>query len=100
MMSAYSVSSTLPNPKTDIENDDFFGSRNEESEVVALGSVSVGTYNMVTYWDDYRSGGSTDNGTWQCQFGMSKSGMFDYNNVLISDVVQAIVYFGNTSGMP
>jgi hypothetical protein len=61
MMSAYSVSSTLPNPKTDIENNDLFGNRNEESEVVALGSVSVGTYNMVTYWYDYRSGGPTDN---------------------------------------
>jgi hypothetical protein len=31
---------------------------------------------------------------------MSKAGIFDYNNVLISDVIQAIVYFGNTSGMP
>ena len=31
MMDAYSVTSTLPNPKTDIENDDILGTRNEES---------------------------------------------------------------------
>jgi len=100
MMDAYSVSSTLPNPKTDIENDDWFGNRNEESEVVALGTVSAKEYNMITWWDDYRSGGSTDNGRWQCQFSMSEKGWSDYNNVIQSDVIQATVNYGKTSGKP
>jgi hypothetical protein len=110
MMSAYSVTSSLPNPKTDIENDDIFGNRNEESEVVALGTVQAQGYYMSTMWDDYRSGGSTDNGRWDCQFGVSgqylkvggvwipSSG--DYNAIMISDVNQASVSYGNNSGRP
>lgn len=110
MMDAYSITSTLPNYKSDLENDDLLGSRNEESEVCALGKVESKEYNMVTYWKDYRAGGTKDNGKWQCQYSMSgqynkvlgawiaTSG--DYNCVVQSDVIQATVPYGKTSGKP
>ena len=47
-MDAYAIYTSLPNPKTDLENDDVLGDRNEESEVVALGSVEASTYFMTT----------------------------------------------------
>lgn len=98
MMDAYAMASNLPDPKFDMENDDFFGTRNEESEVVALGTVAAQSYYVKTSWNDLRSGGSTDNGKWQCQFSMSKKGISDYNTFVQSDVIQATVKYGKYAG--
>lgn len=98
-MDAYSITSNLPNPKFDMENDDIFGSREEESETVVLGTVKANKeYYMKTKWEDLRSGEKKDDGQWQCQFGMSKKGWSDYNNYRISDVIQAIVKYGKNAG--
>ena len=97
-MDAYTIVSNLPNPKYDLENDDLFGSRNEESEVVALGTVGANEYYVITAWNDLRKGNSTDNGRWQCQFSMSSKGLVDYNTFVQSSAIQATVYYGNTFG--
>lgn len=105
-MDAYAISTSLPNPKTDLENDDLLGDRNEESEVVALGTVEATTYNMSVMWYDYREGETNDNGQWQAQFNMSgqyigKGNIWirtngDYNNVWTSDVIQATMAYALT----
>jgi hypothetical protein len=79
MMDAYSISTDLPNPVIDIENDDWFGSRNEEAEVVALGTVTNTSYYMSVLWDDYRTGANDDNGKWVINSQMSELGVSDYN---------------------
>lgn len=108
-MDAYAISTSLPNPKTDLENDDLLGDRNEESEVVALGTVEATTYNMSVMWYDYREGETNDNGQWQAQFNMSgqyigKGNIWirtngDYNNVWTSDVIQATMAYGKNGGV-
>lgn len=107
-MDAYAISTSLPNPKSDLENDDLLGNRNEESEVVALGTVEATTYNMSVMWYDYREGETNDNGQWEVQFNMSgqyigKGNLWiktngDYNNVWTSDVVQATMVYGKNGG--
>ncbi len=99
-LSATFVFTNLPNPKIDIEDDDLFGSRNEESEVCVLGEVesNVG-YHVTTIWDDHRDF-SGSQGRIQCQFAMSKHGVLDYNNVITSSSVQAIHQLGNTQNQP
>lgn len=97
-MDAYAIVSNLPNPKYDLENDDILGSRNEESEAVALGTVSAKSYYVKTSWDDLRSGNDTDKGRWECQFSMSKKGASDYNTFTQSHDVQATIYYGKTAG--
>ncbi len=109
-MSAYLVVTNLPNPKTDLEDEDALGTRNEESEVVALGEVEADTeYYMYVLWNDYREGGSSDDGQWQVQFNMSgryigKGAIWiptfsgDYNNVWTAVGVQAILPYGNEGG--
>jgi len=94
-----SIASTLPNPKYDIE-DDNWDNDPEESEVVALGTVSATSYKMTTYWHDFRTGYSGDSGRINAQFSMSAKGFFDYNNVVQSDVLQASFPFGDYSGRP
>ncbi len=84
---AVSITSTLPNPKYDLEDNNFFG-ENDESEVVALGTVSAKSYAVRTYWDDNRDGDSRDSGKIQVQFAISKKGIFDYNNCIQSGAVQ------------
>ncbi|MCW2276806.1 hypothetical protein [Heliophilum fasciatum] len=76
-ISASSVVSNLPNPKYDLEVN-YVGIDNDESEVVALGSVSAYSYYMRTAWNDYRDGGSLDGGKIQAQFAMSNLGVSDY----------------------
>lgn len=94
----YAIISNLPNWKADLENDDPFGGRYEESEVVALGEVKASTnYWMTTYWDDYR-GSDNDTGKFQAQFAMSAKGYSDYNNVIQSDVIQGIITYGGYAG--
>lgn len=107
-MDAYAISTSLPNPKSDLENDDVFGSRNEESEVTALGTVSAKTYSMSVMWYDYRNGDTNDNGKWQCQFCMS--GQYvnvlgawvpsngDYNTVRQSSAIQATLTYSKNGG--
>lgn len=94
--SAYAVYTDLPDPKIDMEDDDLLGNRKEESEVTALGVIEEETYYMRTVWDDYRTG--DDTGEFQAQFSMSKKGVIDYNNVVQSSVIQAILGFGGTAG--
>lgn len=94
-----SIASTLPNPKYDIE-DDNFDNDPEESEVVALGTVSATSYKMTTYWYDFRTGYSGDSGKIRAQFSMSAKGLFDYNNVVQAGAVQASFAFGDYSGRP
>jgi len=73
------IVSTLPNPKYDYEDDNGDG-RDEESEAVALGSVTTSTqYAMRTYWNDRRKGGKEDGGVIEVAFTMSKKGFSDYN---------------------
>lgn len=100
MLSAIYLATNLPNPKFDTENDDLLGSRDEESEVVALGTVqSEKYYYFQTVWDDFRDG-TSDGGKIQCQFAMSKKGINDYNNVVTSSAVQATHDLGKTKGKP
>nr|WP_312580084.1 hypothetical protein [Sedimentibacter sp.] len=98
MMHAYAMVSNLPDPKFDMENDDIFGDRNEESEVVALGTVEADDYYVKTTWEDFRSGGDKDNGKWQCQFSMSKKGISDYNTFVQSSAIQATLNYGKYAG--
>lgn len=98
-VNAYSISTNLPDPKTDLENDnpevDTF---NEESEVVALGRVEAGVnYSMATYWNDYRNGDSGDSSTIQAQFNMSNKPWWsaDYNNCYTAGSVQASLRLGD-----
>ena len=95
---AYVVYSNLPNPKYDIESDLFSDPDHEESETVALGSVSATTYYMVTYWADERDGDANDGGDIQAQFAMSKLGLSDYNNCVTANGVQIINPYGNNLG--
>ena len=97
-MDAYTIVSDLPDPKYDLENDDLFGTRNEESEVVALGKVEAKNYYVITGWNDLRDGSSGCSGHWNCQFAMSQKGISDYNNLTQSSRVQATINYGNTRG--
>jgi hypothetical protein len=93
-ISASVVSSNLPNPKYDLENDNYVAEY-DESEVVALGTVSATNYYMATTWNDYRDGGAGDSGTIQGQFSMSKAGFSDYNNCIQSSAVQEYITYGD-----
>lgn len=73
-------------------------SYNEESETVALGTLSAKSYFMTTYWNDARASGISGSGRFLCQFGMSKKGLSDYNTVITSDVIQASVSYSGTKG--
>lgn len=97
-MDAYTIVSDLPDPKYDLENDDLFGTRNEESEVVALGKVEAKNYYVITGWNELRDGSSGCSGHWNCQFAMSQKGISDYNNLTQSSRVQATINYGNTRG--
>ena len=90
-LSARSVSTNLPDPKTDLENDSWTNTLEEEAEAVALGAVAAGQfYFMDVYWEDYRTGYVSARGQIQVQFGMSNEGWSDYNNCTQSSAVQVI----------
>jgi hypothetical protein len=98
-LDAYSHASNLPNPKFDLEDDFGTGPHNEESEVVALGTVQAGVgYYFDTYWYDYRTGQAGYNGNIQVQFAMSSSGWLDYNNCVTSAEVQVINPYSQYKG--
>lgn len=91
MMDAYSISTTFPNPVTDLENDDILGNRNEEAEVVALGAIQGNTpYYVTVLWHDYRTGNTSDQGQWNVNAELSKKSIIDYNVIsgMWSSVVQ------------
>jgi hypothetical protein len=96
-ISAVEIYTNLPNAKLDYETDG--GVDNEESEVVALGTVSTNiAYYMRTYWNDYRDGDTNDGGKIQAQFAMSKPGWSDYNNCILAGNVQIINNYGKNFG--
>ena len=98
-LDAYDIESSLPIPKFDLESDFGTSGYNEESEVVALGTIkSFQNYSVTTYWGDNRTGASTDAGHIYVQFAMSKEGFSDYNNCINSGDVQIINYYGWTQG--
>ena len=55
-MDAYALTTTMPNPKIDLETNWDVGDTRNEAEVVALGDLSATTYNMRVQWDDWRQG--------------------------------------------
>lgn len=92
------VRTNLPNPKIDIEDNNFFG-EDDETEVTVLGTVVVGqTYYMESLWNDYRDGDSGDSGKVNAQFAMSAKGVSDYNNCVQSSVVQHVHTYGDNLG--
>lgn len=80
-MDAYSVTTTLPNPKTDIEGGktDY----NHESEAVARDTLTANkTYTMTTTWNDYRSdSGSSGTGRWTANAELTSKSILDYNTI-------------------
>lgn len=80
-MDAYSVTTTLPNPKTDIEGGET--GYNHESEAVARGTlIADKTYTMTTTWNDYRSDtGSSGTGRWTANAELSFKSILDYNTL-------------------
>lgn len=95
---ADSITSNLPNPKYDLEDNNGFA-EDDESEVVALDPLTANvTYYARTYWNDYRDGDSGDSGNIQTQFAMSKLGVSDYNNCTTSAAVQIINPYGDNLG--
>lgn len=78
-MDAYSVTTTLPDPKTDLEGGET--GYNHESEAVAQGDLTANkTYWMTTNWHDYRP--TSDNGKtgrWTANAELCAKGVGDYN---------------------
>ncbi|MGG6432898.1 hypothetical protein ACPF7I_00970 [Anoxybacillus sp. D401a] len=96
-ISAYVSTTNLPDPKFDFETDG--GVDNQESEVVALGTVASQQYFFTTNWEDFRDGDSGDSGEIQLNFAMSKKGFVDYNNCINGGGYRAITY-GDNLGRP
>lgn len=107
-MSVYQILTNLPNPKKDLESDGL-GTREEESEVTALGTVEAGVrYSMYSYWEDFRNGDDSDAGRWEAQFAMSGKyvrignlwikSLNDYNNVYQS-TYKASMYYNKNGGV-
>jgi hypothetical protein len=97
MMDAYSIITSLPNAKTDLENDDIFGNRNEEAEAIALDPVdSSTTYYVSVNWTDYRTGAESDAGQWNVNAELSQQGINDYNTVDWSGCT--FLTYGKTKG--
>lgn len=93
-LDAYSIYTTIPNPKVDLESNGL-NSKNDESEVVSLGGLKAGYgYYMRTYWDDSRSGSSSHSGTIYARFAMSNKGFSDYNNCTNAAFDQVVDKYG------
>ncbi|TDT50756.1 hypothetical protein [Fonticella tunisiensis] len=96
------LSTNLPNPKIDIEDDPWpFGNGyNDETEVVALSLVNSSTaYYVISQFEDKRNG--TSGGTIQTRACMSsKSITGEYNTELMSDVPQQTFTYGKNPGQP
>lgn len=80
MMDGYSITTSLPNPKTDLESNNPLGNAQDEADVVALGTIVANkSYTMTVQWWDKRDGLSGSNGDWVVNAELSKKGIFDYN---------------------
>lgn len=83
--SAYSIATNLPDPKKDLENDDIFGTRNEEAEVTVLGTLTANkNYYISANWTDYRSNDGEPEevlGNFAGKAELSEKGLSDYNVV-------------------
>lgn len=77
MMEPLVISTTLPNPKKDIEANGL-DMRPNEAEVMALSQPSPNIqYEMIVTWRDYRSGNQGNNGQWNVNAELSTKGWFD-----------------------
>lgn len=92
-LDAYTITTSLPNPKTDIESDDLDG-YNEEADVVALDIPSATNYKMAVYWMDERDG--KNSGEFVVNAELSEKGFIDYNTVDYKTCVS--YYYGADKG--
>lgn len=99
--SAYSITSTAPNVKTDIETNSGHDYQNE-AEIVILGQLSAGeNYDMSVSWYDYRKGYLSDRFAVNAELSKkpSISGL-DYNVVSGGWKTLASLYYGKNAGYP
>ncbi len=99
--SAYSITSTAPNVKTDIETNSGHDYYNE-AEIVILGQLTAGTnYDMSVSWYDYRQGYLSDRFAVNAE--LSNKPLLpglDYNVVSGGWKTLASLYYGKTAGYP
>lgn len=99
--SAYSITSTAPNVKTDIEPNSGHDYYNE-AEIVILGKLTAGKdYDMSVSWYDYRKGYLSDRFAVNAE--LSNKPLlpgFDYNVVSGGWKTLASLYYGKTAGYP
>lgn len=97
-MDAYSVSTNLPNPKTDTEGGETI--YDHESEAVAQDKLTANkTYTMTTRWHDYRSTTDTgETGRWTVNAEHSVRIIADYNTLEYDSLCQ--VPFNSVKGEP
>lgn len=88
----------LPNPKTDLENNDFvLDMIDDEAEVVALGTIEANKdYTFRVRWIDHRSGGNDTDGRWVVNAELSKPVLSEYNTIEYDDIVY--IEYGNVMG--
>lgn len=96
--SAYSVTSTAPDVKTDIEPNAGFDYYNE-SEIVIFGNLTAGKrYDMNVFWHDYRGGLKSSEFVVNAE--LSEKGLIDYNVVPEGYDRLAELAYGKTAGYP
>ena len=99
---AYSITTTAPNVKTDIEAN--FGLYNNEAEIVIFGTLTANqNYSMTVKWRDVRGGfgGNTNNFVVHSELSEKVFfGLLDYNVVQNGHVGLATLAFGNYMGRP
>lgn len=94
--SAHTITTNLPDPKIDCEDDFPCDGRNEEAEVTVLGTIEAGKYYYMSIdWKDHRNG--LAGGNWGVKAEISKKGVIDYN---VSDYkyLHSDVFYGPTYG--
>lgn len=100
---AYSVTSTAPNIKTDIETNSLHDYDNE-AEIVILGKLSAGkSYSMSVSWYDYRTNGPNTPNRFAVNAELSNKPIapgFDYNVVKDGYLTLASLYYGREAGYP
>ena len=95
---AYSVTSTAPNIKTDIETNSGHDYYNE-AEIVIFGSLTAGkTYSMTASWTDYRKGFLSH--VFRVHAELSEKGVSDYNVIAGGYKQLADLSYGKTAGYP
>ena len=95
---AYSITSTAPNIKTDIESNTGHNFYNEAEIVIFDPLTANKTYSMTVSWYDYRQGYESSNFN---VFGeLSKKGVIDYNVYNNAWETLATLPYGKTAGYP